>query len=73
MKYPCGMNYCDCNMTKISNCEDCYYKSTHSEMGASWDVCTLHNDLSSATIACEHSDNCKSKITYVVVKIVIDA
>lgn len=51
-------------MTKISNCEDCYYKSTHSEMGASWNVCTLHKDLSSATIACENSDNCKSKITY---------
>lgn len=64
MKYPCGINYCGCNMTKISNCEDCYYKSTHQDMGASWNVCTLHKDLSSATIACENSDNCKSKITY---------
>lgn len=64
MEYPCGMNYCGCNMTKISNCEDCYYRSTHKDMGASWNVCTLYTSLSSATIACEHSDNCKSKITY---------
>ena len=32
-------------------------------MGASADVCTLHINLASAILACEHSEDCKYRFT----------
>lgn len=60
MSYP----ICGCNVTAKSNCDDCYHRSKHSEMGATWSVCTQYSDLSEATRACENSKECKLKITY---------
>ena len=68
--YPvCG---CGCSMTAKSNCDDCYYKSEHSEMGATWSVCNQYSDLSEATRACENSKECKLKITHKQVREAID-
>lgn len=62
--YPvCGCS-CGCSMTAKSNCDDCYYRSKHSEMGATWNVCTQYSDLSEATRACDNSKECKLKITH---------
>lgn len=60
MSYP----ICGCSMTAKSNCDDCYHRSKHSEMGATWSVCTQYSDLSEATRACENSKDCKFKITH---------
>lgn len=70
--YPlCGCS-CGCSMTAKSNCDDCYYRSKHSEMGATWSVCTQYSDLSEATRACENSKECKLKITHKQVREAID-
>ena len=45
------------------SCRECVFRSQYQDMGASADVCTLHADLASAILACEHSDGCKYRLT----------
>lgn len=57
--FPCGWA-----ATHKMRCIDCYYKGEHSEMGATFNVCTRYSNLAEASEACRNSENCKFKITH---------
>ena len=45
------------------SCRDCVFRSEYRDMGASADVCTLHFNLARAVNACDHSEDCKYRLT----------
>ena len=54
----------------MSRCDNCIYKDRFQDMGASFDVCKLYNDLGKAAFACENSNSCDKCLTLKELKIV---
>ena len=53
------------------SCRDCVFRSEYRDMGASADVCTLHDNLASAIHACDHSEDCKYRFTISEARIIV--